>query len=337
MQIKYCRLPDEISELFWFVKNLTSLDDLQIRQAMRRIESFRGYLKSQYNDLYPNAKPCTSEKIGNHVFSLEYDSSNIVAKAKYEFAGLITTLDRSLNDFKELVKRENFLLSVHELKLIGAYAADSVEVIEHVFLSKGNNIKYEFSRRNVLNSVEPFRLSRYILGGLAADELENRAASVFLIRQALELRIKNALGVHSFEGEGTLNKVSGFIFVRILEENKHEIALPFDFIIFKKIVDWANASIHSGWVPPAWKIDWAHNYLEPLFMPISNKRTYSLFGAIKVKKTFLDNIQVVVQDYLRSQDKKIQENIANDSHVRPDKYDGLKIIPKIPESILLDD
>jgi hypothetical protein len=333
MEKEYKKLPEEISNIIWFVRGINTLDALLARQAQRKIDVFKNYIDSQFEYFYPNSKPCDDNVIGNHVFALSYDNSNMGPITKYEMAGLRYILSKSIENIKTLIDKEDFVLSLYELKLLGSFACDSVEILERALVKKGINIKYEFGRRNVLDSAEAFKLSRYILGGLVADELENRAASVFLIRQSLELKIKNALGVHSFLGESGIEKITGFVFIDILKENKSKIILPIDYKILDKIITWTNASIHSGWVPPAWKIEWVHNYLEPLFEPGSNKKTYSAYGAVKVDKNFLDGIENTLQEFLRSRDKKVQNAIVANSHIRPDKYDKLKIIPRPPESI----
>lgn len=337
LEVSHQPLPEEISALFWFIRNLSSLDELGVRQAWKKIEVFQSYLTSQFNFFFPKSKPCSNDTIGNHIFVSPYNQRDTIAIAKYELAGLISTLARSVDDIKESLERKETSLAFHELKLIGACAGDSVEIIERILLLKGISVKYDFARRNVIDSIDSFKLSRCILGGLLCDELENRATSVFLLRQALELRIKNALGIHSFVGDGGVSRISGFIFVDIIQENQEEINLPLDFAIFQKIVKWTNVSIHSGWVPPAWKIDWAHNYLEPLFQQGYNKKTISLYGAIKIKRNFLDNIEFILQEFLRSRDQKIQRAIRAGSHSCPDKYDSLKIVRRYPESVLMDD
>lgn len=336
--------PTEVSDLLHlsYEHKSKELDAISGAVALQHLSVFENYLKAQYDKWFPKAKPCRDHDIANHVFQMTWKDEK--TRVKYEMAGLRGSVQRTAKEFANMLSPTTTIPDAYEkatnvLGLLGSYAMDAIGL-----LGRGEaeidkqTVPYGFGQRNVLSSLDVFKMSCMMLGGMIWDPVEARTTAVFLIRQALELRIKEALGIHAVidSTTGEPAKITAFAFLEILQENEDKISLPINWTIFNKIVTWTNSTIHNGWMHPAWQVEFAQEILSPLFKWGQHGTFKSSHGAVKVTQSFLDNLETVFKDSLRLRDKKIQEQIHAGTHTHPDKYDVLTIEKAKPGAIVVD-
>jgi hypothetical protein len=174
-------------------------------------------------------------------------------------------------------------------------------------------------KQNILSGSDSFKSSLGLkMGLLACNPFSYFNTSVFLIRQSIELRIKNALGINYIHHEdGSIIKFPGdklmdFIF------SKPEIELPdIKKSILKKIHEWTQYFVHGGYILNLWQIDIAHTLLLPFFTVGEKDGSMSIHGSIRIKKeyyesSFRSDVKTFVDENLFSSRK---ENDKKSFHI----------------------
>ncbi len=133
--------------------------------------------------------------------------------------------------------------------------------------------------------------------------------SIFQIRQAIELKIKNILGIDFILSNNKILKIEGDKLIDFISKNK-SIELDREIInidMVRKIHNWTQCFIHSnsGNICNIWKIHIAHKILINMFNSgeaiNGNKRIYSIYGAVKINKEYYNNnLENELISYLKS-------------------------------------
>lgn len=126
-------------------------------------------------------------------------------------------------------------------------------------------------------------------------------ASITLIRQVLELRIRDAFGVMGIYDQKR-NAYEPFPMNQIFEvlnkfKNEIEFAIPLEHI--KRINGWANIYVHSGLQEYSWLLIFIYRYISPLIhgvggqeMNIASGIKLSTQTLQKVQKEFRDRVEI---------------------------------------------
>ena len=121
------------------------------------------------------------------------------------------------------------------------------------------------------------------------DDITLSSVPVFLIRQSIETKIVNMLGIEEitdFNNEQIKFKLDEVIDFIVKCE---KIKFPIEKSILLKIFKWSNFYIHKGVMLYHWQILWAQKVLNPIFECGEGKSEWSFFGAVKIDKDFYDN------------------------------------------------
>lgn len=195
-----------------------------------------------------------------------------------------------------------------KLALLRDIVLDSYEFIgycEKNFLNKP--LTKGLVRRRKFASNEIFNCSRELLRrNYSYDDITFSSIPVFLIRQAIETKVLNSLGIHAIN-DSSENPVK-FKIERIIEfitENE-KIEFPINKSILLKISKWTNFYIHSGVMDFHWKIIWAHKILKPLFSMGMGKTVISIYGSVKIDRNYYEyNLENDLLNYLDLKGAKI--------------------------------
>ncbi|MFH0958477.1 MAG: hypothetical protein V1897_07205, partial [Pseudomonadota bacterium] len=186
--------------------------------------------------------------------------------------------------------------NMHDVKGILSLMND---YLYHVimFLDRYTNViegvmpNYSWAKRDVVFSTEPFGAAGIFLFGLHESERFGafvvQPTSIFLIRQAIELRVKNALGIEHFSYDGELLKVPLEVLFEVIDNNPR-IQFPIKLSILRNIRKWSNYYIHAGVIPSPWIIEWGLHLLAPLFRGGKAGGQSSIFGSVIMEKVYYD-------------------------------------------------
>jgi hypothetical protein len=182
-------------------------------------------------------------------------------------------------------------------ELIRAYIFDLKPHIEFLERKKDNN--YQLFGGGKLYNIYPFEINKlsntlYWELGFPQKELDQRIAlnlSCFTIRQSLEIRFINALGISYLKDTSHSNiKLKHDFYPKFIKKNTDLFNLPdVSLSSLMKIYNWTNNSIHNGISPKTWQVHYALKYINTFFdsheIQLENgKRTlHSLYGSIQIK------------------------------------------------------
>lgn len=147
--------------------------------------------------------------------------------------------------------------------------------------------------KNRVNSFETFNSSMLLKNDLNPfSPLLSFNSSVFLIRQSIELKLKNILGIDYTinTDNGNLICIPGDKLLDFVFDNPNiEIPNTLEKDIIRNIHKWTQIFIHGGFITNIWQIHIAHKILFPLFEPNYHMNTWSIYGSVKIKKYYYDN------------------------------------------------
>ena len=187
-------------------------------------------------------------------------------------------------------------------------------------------MNWKWGKPNIISSMGAIECSRNLLYHKLyknRGDFVVRTSSILLMRQAIELRIKNAFGIeHVFNEADEMIKIPSNIFIDIIRRNNNKIDFPVKTSVILKIHNWTQYYVHGGFSPHLWEIEYAHHVLKTLFGGGEYNQVVSIYGSIKVARSLYDNIENEVNIIL---------NGRRSNHI---KY---KVVQrKSPESIIME-
>lgn len=201
-----------------------------------------------------------------------------------------------------IIKKELKLSKEHEypvdmdfikgkLALLRDIMLDSYELIgscEKYFLNKKPS--FGVFRSRLFTSNEIFYSSKNLLRRhFYYTDNTFSSASVFLIRQSIETKVLNSLGIYNIIDKN--KQIAKFKLEKLVEfitKNKN-IEFPIDKSLLQKITKWTNIYIHRGVMQYHWQIILVHEVLQPLFSMGEGKTMKHLYGAVKIDKEYFEN------------------------------------------------
>jgi hypothetical protein len=205
--------------------------------------------------------------------------------------------------------------------------------------------KIEPSRRmgkpNILSSNDCFRSSINLkLFSPAWSSISSYNVSVFLIRQSIELKIKNALGInYILDKNGYMTKIPGDKLMEFFFNNKN-IELPnIKKSIVRKIHNWTQYFVHGGYVLNIWQIDIAHNLIKPLYTVGDKNGTLSIFWGIKIKKKYYETefkkeLEMFIKNTFFNRKEKFILKVLRKIKLKKQENNLFSVIYMTPEALL---
>lgn len=132
----------------------------------------------------------------------------------------------------------------------------------------------------------------------------------YLIRQALEIKTKNALGIVSILNNKKPQLITSDHFIEFLLKNDKIKKPEMNKGLIYKIFKWCNYHIHSGINLYVWQALLIQEYIEPLFNGGSTSKVTSLYGSIIINKNYYENgIKTDLINYLKNLHYEVDEII----------------------------
>jgi len=299
-----------LSKIFDMPRSLTGKKEkYNYEDIFVGIEDFEQWLLSLKKE-FSIKKKYTNEHLAEHI--LIY---NKISKQTCKYH--ILAIEKSISIIKQeikLAKDNAYPVEMDYIKgklaLLRDILLDSYELVgkcESFFLEKPPS--FELYRSRLFTSNEIFNSSENLLRRyFYYTDNTHSSASVFLIRQAIETKILNSLGIYNIVDYN--NEPAKFKFEKLVEfitKNKN-IEFPIQKSLLLKIAKWTNVYIHRGIMQYHWQIIIVHEVLKPLFSMGEGKTMKHLFGAVKLKKEYFENdLYNDILIYLDLKDYKINK------------------------------
>ena len=159
-------------------------------------------------------------------------------------------------------------------------------------------------RRTRLMAAEILHASRQVVSRhLYLNDMSPVPVAIFQLRQAIEIRMLEILGVDSIvEDDGLPKKITGNVFFDIPNLTNFVI-FPLDLSNIKKIYSWTNFYVHMAICSNYWLLDFAQSYLARFICdrPI-------------IKKSYYDHRKETIASYTKTEAKNVilSRNIVAD-------------------------
>lgn len=267
---------------------------------------FWGEIFNRITACFSNFKPYAYNHFIQQVFTIEVKTKDLDNYYKIQLSGLIHVIKKYNDIIKSFSKEKNIynidsfngIVNYFKYLIIGTYV-----IIEEIELQKNiKPIRY-IGCQNRIDSNESYLSSHNMLYNLYPySSLSGFNASVFLIRQAIELKVKNCLGINVIrDKDGRMIKMTSDKLIDFLYTNDN-ITLPcIPKSLLKKVHAWTQIFIHGGFVINLWQIDLALDVLKPLFSSGETKKTLSIHGAVVIKKEYYEgSFQNEIKEFLVS-------------------------------------
>lgn len=168
------------------------------------------------------------------------------------------------------------------------------------------NFYYELSK-NIFFRGEP--------GEHQVEHLVLNTSTPFVIRQCIEYRIKEILGVEPV----LVNNIYDIRIIekcfKVLKGNSHLYkSIKFDISIVRCIYKWTHEYIHGGFRSVPWKTETALKYLGLLFYETKTPTSFSMYGAVEADKINKDALKKNTEEEFR---KLISGDFSINWHAEP--------------------
>lgn len=289
-------LPASISQLHDYIGKVTAKPVQHCAEFFAELyQTFESYMLDQEKIWFKKEIIYTDEHIGNNLFGRHDYRRFSGDKLKIHMYACRSSIRRIKTRLDELAIRGRDSEVRSFLSLLDDYIEGATSLLEiGTYLFEGFYPDSVFYKRSTAYSVEIIDAARALFHGTTLERRLGgfviQPTAVFLIRQSIEIRIKNALGIASirYNNEHEL-KVPYLILLKLIEKKKNFISFPITGNLIRKIYEWSNQYIHSGEVPPPWMVEWALHLLEPLFASATICNQWSRYGSVVIDRGYYMN------------------------------------------------
>ncbi len=284
--------------------NTVVKEEISLTKVIEQIQQYQQWI-SELKKEFGIKKICSLEHITNQIFSKNTIDKNMCKMH-------IMAMEIAVKDIYDDLTRqdENWGINNHYIKgklaLLNDVILDINELIwkcKEAFLNEPQNRKS--GRRRLFDSREIFFSSKNLLRRhFFYNDISFSSISVFLIRQSIEIKTLNCLGIYNIiDKEEIPKKIKLEDLLSFIEKNKY-IEFPVKKSLLLKIIKWSNSYIHRGVMHYHWEIILAHKILQPLFSMGEGKTMISLNGAVKIEKKYFND--ALYNDLLKHLDFSIE-------------------------------
>ncbi|MDP3111109.1 MAG: hypothetical protein Q8M71_03275 [Thermodesulfovibrionales bacterium] len=304
------KTPFEIEDLHKFIEHKAkSKTIIGKKQLSEKFENAISYLNNVYNKWFPKKTNFSDIHIAEQIFIKSVKSDYLKHWVKYQLLALIKSAQRAFFNVEYYMGSNPRTKYSKKFGCITEIIFEIMQFLDHAsFYVEGQHAGYGWRIRRVLNSAEIFegskmlferRIHEWHLGNFVITP-----TAIFLIRQSIEIRLKNAFGIHTIlSKDGKILKVPGIIFLQFAKENISDVEFPIKFSVIEKVYNWTQHYIHGGFIPHLWEIEWAFHVLKPLFEPYIEDKDgklirYDRYGSVKIKQLFYNQAEEKIKKLL---------------------------------------
>lgn len=221
-------------------------------------------------------QPLLEDRFVENLYKSKLDSEWLIAQCQAACNQINKVVDQNSNFHRlyDLILKECDLILLTQELIYDLHFLDSIS---------GSQIKFEerISRPSHLESGQFFLHAKFAyFSGKFIVPTTNRnflfSSMPTLIRQAIEIKIKNMIGLEEVKSKrGGFKMVAISSILEFFNGNPHFLNLPIPITTLSAINRWTNTFIHSGTVPFCWQSLEAIDLIEPIF-PIKDENTGEL-------------------------------------------------------------
>lgn len=275
-----------LSKMF---NNHVAKEEITLIEVIEQIKQYQQWILDLKQE-FKIKKNSSLEHIANQIFSKNAMNKNMCKMH-------IMAIEIVVSDICDDLRRQdaNWDMNNHYIKgklaLLNDVILDINELIwkcKEAFLDEPQTRKS--GRRRLFDSGEIFFSSKNLLKRhFHYNDISFSSISVFLIRQSIEIKILNCLGIYSIVDKNEVPKKFKLEDILSFIEKTQSIKFPLKKSLLLKIVKWSNSYVHRGVMHFHWEIVLAHKVLQPLFSMDEGKTMISLHGAVKIEKEYFNN------------------------------------------------
>jgi hypothetical protein len=303
------------SEVYSTKTNVNRSAEKCISDLLEEIRMLKNqHVKGGYNVEYLMANVFVKPKVISKKCEINaYCKANLVVAAEY-FERLVHRM-RSKNQKNITVA----ILKLYSDELIGFLFDFSLLA---VYLHQKHDPTYRFVwavKNYSVHSSQLYRLGLYLSGqynsgngNFALNFKSGQIASIFVLRQSLELKFRRIVGVKIFDKLGRGPKLKhGFYYDYVIKNMRYFEFTSVDFKNLKKIYEWCNSVVHLAFQPFQWQTDYALKNCAGLFKGCGDGKGVAFHpdGAVQIRN--LEDMQCDFCAYF----VRSQQNDKNDNTI----------------------
>ena len=228
------------------IKNNTN--DFEIQRFKNFSKSFLDFLNVIYNENF-RKRNYSDEHIAEQIFLTEIKS--IKEYYKLTILAIMRTYSRIESNIEYFCKINNQSNLNNEIRLFSDLLSNSIAFLQSTDLKySGIKSKYRIIRSNFVNSSQVYEASKKLFHENIDKQCWSitaiRHTSIFLIRQSIELKLKNSIGLINVNSNDNPIKFRNDLIIDFIKENEEYFKFPVNFPILRKIYNWTNYYIHTG-------------------------------------------------------------------------------------------
>jgi hypothetical protein len=302
--------PDGIEKVRELLKNKRSVESVSFESLQETVPLFLDDLKAYCRNWFSQEISYRDEHIAEEIFLVDIRTSIIKKHYKYCFAALIASVTRTWNRASEYHSAENETLFRGELHLLSEMASKTLPFLRTCIETfEGRTVDFGVWTKMGVKSFESYSGAKeFIRRNVARRNVGNiviEPTAVFLLRQAIELRLLGMFGIASVRyPNGRTVKAPGNFLFAIIKKNKNHINLPVKLSILKKIYEWSNMFVHTGREMWPWEVELAEFLLAPLFETETSEGVAATYGQTKISRELYDRMEIEVNEALVRETRK---------------------------------
>ena len=306
-------IPIDISIFQKFLNNKSSLNPHFIKEYSFHYVILSKYLKREFSEWFDLKKKYSTNAIANNIFVWEIDDRIEKEYLRFQTISLIESLGRIHQNIYNIYKSTKYKKLDFELIILKDIITDALLLIndcKKYFVEKPDT--FDLWKRHTLQSTTIYAASEQLFRRFIEynhiGSFPIQATSIFLIRQAIEVKLNNCFGISRIvNNNGKILKIQPILFIELIKIGNNQIKFPIETSLLRKIYDWTNAYIHYGFIPYIWEVEWALYILKPLFTDPTNNNHYSLRSPVRIEKSFYNEIEKHIKNIIHKKYKNIKQ------------------------------
>lgn len=267
-------------------------NNLSSQQKFSSFLTFKAYFDQLCNDVLKKTV-FTDDQLAQHIFKQKWSDKQEEMIFKKHLFSAKNTLER----YSILVNEENFLKYNFAIRML---AFDLFGLVQYGEIKYRNTtLNFDMGSRPDQNAREIFDVAEGLLH-IGAVETETAylreviPVSIFLLRQAIEVFGKRALGFYSItdkDGNRIRNlstQVSWDFIKTEVDKPNSRIKLQAHVDTIRKVEEWTNRYVHTGIIPEIFLIENAIHFVRSLIYPMNSvkdyKNTKRFYGTTQIKE-----------------------------------------------------
>ena len=306
------KIPNELNDFRKYIELFYKKPrNIKLREWISLSNKYLTYYSTLYDKWFPRAKNLSTEYIVGQIFKQQIKTKDSKTFYKCDMYAFIESFKRVNEKILEMKRGRKYKELDGYIKNFREMIIEGIEYLNYLSVhTEGKSRNYGIWKTTRLTSKELFDASIMLWIGdrhpFRIGFSSITPTSVMVLRQAIEVRLRNALGIHGIQCQNGRNKkLPQKFFFEFIKRHSDKIELPVELSIIEKIFDWTQTYVHGGVLKRTWEVELAFHLISPLFATehYPNGGGHYL-GKVKVKKELIDQIDNEINKLLESYESK---------------------------------